>query len=374
MELSEPRTDWGHLFTRSRRMRRPLAMPEASQPVSAPHRTEAPRARVLSLGAGVQSTTLLLLAAEGRIEPFDAAIFADTGWEPRAVYDHLDRLERDVAGPAGIPIERVSYGNLRDDSLSPDHTVVLPLFVQQDDGSTALLTRQCTQNYKILPIYRHVRRLLGASETHSLCTSCQGSGRRRAPWQRAPHTGPGECSVCRGRGQRTRVGPVRPEAGWVEMAIGFSTDEIIRVAPSRRKYVENRFPLLELGWSRHDALAYLAARGFADTPRSACIACPYHSEAEWTHLRESSPAEWQEAIAFDSAVRDAPGFSGTPIKAYVHRSCRPLGDLEPTSQPDVEVPGCSPFGCRSAAEVDVRLEDELLDWDEMDVSLGGRGG
>jgi 3'-phosphoadenosine 5'-phosphosulfate sulfotransferase (PAPS reductase)/FAD synthetase len=46
--------------------------------------------RVLSLGAGVQSTTLALMAAHGEIEPPHCAIFADTGWEPRAVYDHLD--------------------------------------------------------------------------------------------------------------------------------------------------------------------------------------------------------------------------------------------------------------------------------------------
>ena len=45
-----------------------------------------PALRLLSLGAGVQSTTLLLLAAEGRLPTPDAAIFADTGWEPAAVY------------------------------------------------------------------------------------------------------------------------------------------------------------------------------------------------------------------------------------------------------------------------------------------------
>lgn len=50
--------------------------------------------RTLSLGAGVQSTTIYLLACEGVIPPFDAAIFADTGWEPRRVYEHLERLER----------------------------------------------------------------------------------------------------------------------------------------------------------------------------------------------------------------------------------------------------------------------------------------
>lgn len=42
-----------------------------------------PRLRALSLGAGVQSTTMLLVAAEGRIPAFDVALFADTGWEAR---------------------------------------------------------------------------------------------------------------------------------------------------------------------------------------------------------------------------------------------------------------------------------------------------
>jgi hypothetical protein len=53
-----------------------------------------PTLRVLSLGAGVQSTALAILAARGHLPRPDAAIFADTGWEPAAVYAHLDRLDR----------------------------------------------------------------------------------------------------------------------------------------------------------------------------------------------------------------------------------------------------------------------------------------
>ena len=34
--------------------------------------------RVLSLGAGVQSTALLLMSCKGEIEKLDAAVFADT--------------------------------------------------------------------------------------------------------------------------------------------------------------------------------------------------------------------------------------------------------------------------------------------------------
>ncbi|WP_428963001.1 hypothetical protein [Micromonospora fluostatini] len=43
-----------------------------------------PTHRYLSLGAGVRGSTLLLLAAQGVIARCDAAIFADTGWEPAA--------------------------------------------------------------------------------------------------------------------------------------------------------------------------------------------------------------------------------------------------------------------------------------------------
>lgn len=47
----------------------------------------------LSLGAGVQSSTMALMAAKGEITPMpDAAIFADTSAEPQAVYDWLDWL------------------------------------------------------------------------------------------------------------------------------------------------------------------------------------------------------------------------------------------------------------------------------------------
>ena len=40
---------------------------------------------IISLGAGVQSSTMALMATYGEITPMpDAAIFADTQWEPKA--------------------------------------------------------------------------------------------------------------------------------------------------------------------------------------------------------------------------------------------------------------------------------------------------
>ena len=50
--------------------------------------------KILSLGAGVQSSTLAMMYAQGKLEGMpDAAIFADTGWEPRKVQDYLDWFE-----------------------------------------------------------------------------------------------------------------------------------------------------------------------------------------------------------------------------------------------------------------------------------------
>ena len=70
-------------------------IPTASEPlhVSPVRFSPADTAHVISLGAGVQSTTLYLMASQGLITPTPvAAIFADTGWEPPAVYAHLSRL------------------------------------------------------------------------------------------------------------------------------------------------------------------------------------------------------------------------------------------------------------------------------------------
>jgi 3'-phosphoadenosine 5'-phosphosulfate sulfotransferase (PAPS reductase)/FAD synthetase len=182
-----------------------------------------PALRVLSLGAGVQSTTLLLLAAEGRLPKLDAAVFSDTGWEPAAVYAHLDRIEREVAQPAGIPIYRVSAGNIREDALNPEHRFAsMPLFIKNQDGGDGMTRRQCTAEYKLKPIKAQVRQLLGY-----------------------PHPTP----VPRGR--------------YAEQWIGISRDEFGRAKDSGIQYLRSAFPLLDMdgaadgreGWTRDDCPA-----------------------------------------------------------------------------------------------------------------------
>lgn len=297
--------------------------------------------RVLSLGAGIQSTTLLMLSAEGRLSKLDAAIFADTGWEPRAVYQHLDRLDREIAQPAGIPIYRVSRGNIRHDALDPAHRFAsMPLFIKNRDGGDGMTRRQCSNEYKVVAIKAQVRELLGY-----------------------PHPTP------------------VPRGQYAEQWIGISRDEISRAKDSDVKYARNAFPLLDLdgaadgrgGWTRDDCLRYLRSAGWESTPKSACIGCPFHGNRQWRDMRDNHPEEWADAVDFDRQIRsgNARGnANGKPLlgEAYLHASRLPLdqapidrvtahewksrqtdvfGQIADAELEDGDPDGCSPWSCRS---------------------------
>ena len=282
----------------------------------------ADRITTLSLGAGVQSTTLALMAAEGLLSKPDLVVFADTGWEPRRVYEHLDRLEP-VLAAAAMTVRRVSAGHLRNDALDPAHRYAsVPYHIRKVDGGHGMGRRQCTSEYKIGPINRAIREALGATPPDF----------RRVP-----------------RGRRATV--------W----IGFSADEIGRVKDSRVSYIEHAYPLIDLGMDRAACQRWLRQRGWT-VARSACIGCPYNGNASWRRMRDESPDEWADAVAFDRAIRRG-GARGEPLigEAFLHRSLLPL-DQAPIDQPtraerrgaqlDLlaelgDPDGCSPYGCRS---------------------------
>ena len=211
------------------------------------------RARALSLGAGVQSTTVLLLSRAGKLPPFDAIVFADTGDEPAAVYEHLARLQK----MADIAV--VSTGHLAD--TVGDTFMPVPLF----DGRGGMGRRQCTYQYKLRPIRRHLR----------------GLGRD------------------------------------VDLSVCISTDEYLRAKDANVQWCRNVHPLLEQGWSRKDCEQYLSAVWPWPVPRSACVYCPLHSDREWISMREERPDDWAAAVRFDEAARQF---------GYVHHSGRPLAD------------------------------------------------
>jgi hypothetical protein len=245
--------------------------------------------RVLSLGAGVQSTTLALMAAHGEIEPMpDIAIFADTQAEPAAVYEHLNWLMGPDVLP--FPVAIVTAGSLLDDLYDPRGGKTggarPPCFVVTDAGNAGPLQRQCTQKYKIDPIRRKVRQLLGIE-----------------PGRRGPKT------------------PI------VEQWIGISTDEAQRMKPARESYIINRWPLIEKRINRWDCLLWLDRHGYRRPAKSACTFCPYRDDAGWREMRETAPADWAQAVEVDAHIRHAmPRMKKS--QAFIHRSLVPLSQID----------------------------------------------
>ena len=58
------------------------------------------RFTVISLGGGVQSSVMALMANEGPFDRIpDCAIFADTRWDPLSTYEHLTWLRDRLSFP-----------------------------------------------------------------------------------------------------------------------------------------------------------------------------------------------------------------------------------------------------------------------------------
>lgn len=259
--------------------------------------------RVLSLGAGVDSTTLLLLSEHGEVPRLDAAIFADTMAEPPWVYETLEWLSDAVT----IPIFRVSVGDLHNTLIdmamginkSKSHYYP-PFYMRKYDGKAgAPLHRRCTKAYKIVPVKRKIRELL-------------------------------KCSTTRRH---------------VEQWIGFSLDDIGRTFCSDVQWLTNVFPLiLPLRMRRRDCIKWLEDHGYPVPQKSSCIFCPYHRNSYWRDMRDNRPDEWRRAVTFEESLHhgNLPGARGTP---YVHSSMIPLSmapiDIKDTGQEELFCMACN---------------------------------
>lgn len=144
-----------------------------------------------------------------------------------------------------------------------------------------MLWRKCTADYKVAPIQREVRRLLG------LAKGARSAGKLAQQW------------------------------------IGISLDEAHRMKDSRVSYIENYYPLVDLRMTRADCLAWIEAHGYPRPGKSSCIGCPYHSNGTWAQMRDQEPELFADAVDFDRRIRlgRIPGATGV---CYLHRRKLPL--------------------------------------------------
>ena len=250
-----------------------------------------PKLRILSLGAGVQSSTMALMANEGAFGPLpDYAIFADTGWEPKKVYEHLEWLKTQLDYPVIICKNHLKSGSIKEDiinEISKEKGFLhIPFFAKNTDtGKIGIGPRQCTRNYKITPINRRIRHLIGLRD-------------------------------------RQRF----PRSIWVEVWVGISTDEAMRMKPSREKWIKNIWPLIDKNMSRQACLDWYDGKNYRTPAKSSCIGCPYHDNTLWNEIKKESPEEFEEACKIDDLMRHSA--NNKNIERYLHRRAEPLRSID----------------------------------------------
>jgi len=232
--------------------------------------------RVISLGWGVQSFTLAAMVALGELEPIDAAIHSDTGYESQLTYEFAERwtpwLEEHGVKVVTVKPEETPdklFVKRADGRLF----VKIPAFVISEDGSSAITSRQCTTSWKLVP-------------------------------------------------QRRWISSHRNKER-VEQWIGISLDEMERMRYSDVKYITNRYPLFEKRITRVACQLWLERNGIEVPPKSACVFCPYHNKAAWMKTK-AVPEDWARVVEMDEKIRDY----DPPSKHYLTNKLVPIADLD----------------------------------------------
>lgn len=257
--------------------------------------------RVLNLGAGVQSTVVALMIHKRIIPPVDCAIFADVQEEPKSVYDHLHWLIAEVA--PSFPVLVRTAGRLGDAITTgrlhrKGHSNIPAFTFNQSTGAIAIMPRRCTSDFKVDVVEGAIRReILGLKP--------------RQRW---------------------------PKGVVVHQLFGLSLEECGRAGRVTRSFNDGPrkgraipvFPLIEMEMTRRTCVKWLTEYGVPHTvERSACVFCPYKSNAEWQKLK-SNAAEFARAVEIDRMLRsqNLAHRNGMRSLQYLHRSCIPLEEID----------------------------------------------
>lgn len=232
-------------------------------------------------------------------------IFADTKREPKRVQNYI-QYALPLLKERGLDVIEVSRGDLGEDFKKhlEERVSGIPIWGVKPNGDISPLIRQCTEDYKITPIHRKIRELLGIKrlKRHS-----------------------------------------------VRMWMGITVDERKRYKQlfqtKQHRFRVNHYPFFPTyanitnkefdyskvfgnGWTRQDCIEFFTSKGLLTPPKSSCVFCPFHTDEYWLDMKINHKEEWDWCCDFDESVRDF-GAGRLKIKKwYLHSSCQPLKDID----------------------------------------------
>lgn len=261
--------------------------------------------RVISYGGGVQSTALVVLAAQGKLDgvmggPVRHALFANVGDDS----EHPDTIEyvREIAIPwakeHGIEIVELSptkFGKpttLWQEVMNPESKrILVPVY----GDANIPLQRSCTAEFKIRTVGRWVKANGATKEDPAL------------------------------------------------VAIGISADEFHRAGRGKEEFAQQRvYPLLDLNIDRIGCTKIIREAGLKVPPKSSCFFCPFHRPQTWSELRRDRPdlfdkaQELEDRLIQKQAARDAnPVYltkSNRRLSEAIYAAGETLFDIDPNDE------------------------------------------
>lgn len=215
----------------------------------------------LSFGAGVQTTALLILVAQGQVKA-DAVIFADTGAEHPETYEYIEKYDKPLCEEIGIPFLTVKMYRKITNVNTGKHEYASSLreAIVARRRVPSINMRWCTEYSKITPIKLAVRQL---QKDHKF---------------------------------------VKPAYALV----GISIDEKHRAynkdgswkQPHCTEYL-NSYPLVEMSISRNDCHKIIKDYGWPDPIKSGCYFCPFQGPRDWADLFHKHPDLFWDSVALE---------------------------------------------------------------------------
>jgi len=202
---------------------------------------------VLSYGGGVQTAAMLALVDKGKLPKPDIIIHADTGSELPETEENVRVWAQEIADRHDIPFVIVTA------TINGVEDVKLHEYYESKSTLPMVQSRSCTDNFKIQPIRRYVKKYLG--------------------YDRAP---------------RNKV--------IANMWLGITTDEARRMGESHVKYVQHWYPFIALNMSRKDCIKFLKDNGYPVPIKSGCFMCMYQSKRSWRRLANKHPELFRIAV------------------------------------------------------------------------------
>jgi len=176
--------------------------------------------RTLSMGAGVQTTALIIMNPKR----YDYVIFADTGDEKQETYYYIEKHLKPFCKEKGVEWVTVKH----------KHGFSLMEWCMKRKIIPIRTRRWCTMDFKVKPINRFLR-TIGA----------------------------------------TKKNPVHVD-------IGFSVDEAHRINFNKYdvQYVVKEYPLLDQNITRNQCYKIITDAGFPIPPKSGCDFCMFQKRSE----------------------------------------------------------------------------------------------